>query len=94
VEVSEPPLPADEEFHSTLQLCAAMVGDAAYILTTYKNTTNEEMKEVYSEVSEWVFSDDYGDGSFRFVCEVLDMDPGSIRQGISKLKKFDKSLLW
>lgn len=84
-------------------LLAAIIRRAAFDIALYKNDTKLVNRRLAIQASQWMFDDrDLSDQdpwdrftSFRNICDVLDQDPGWIRDKTLELraqdvKKFDR----
>lgn len=49
--------------------------------TIYKSLSHKDTAEA------WVFSDEFEIGSFLWVCQLLDMNPETLRQGITRVER-------
>lgn len=76
------------------QLMEAMLADAINIYRLYAFADSIEKKRRFSEARRWLWSDDWRwPFSYRNVCEVLGLDPGYLRQGLTRWKDREPSAL-
>lgn len=75
------------------QLMEAMLADAINVYRLYAFADSTEKKKLFWEARRWLCSDDWRwPFSYRNVCEVLGLDPGYLRQGLTRWKDQQSSL--
>lgn len=73
------------DYQPLQRLLIAMLLDAVRCFQTRFRNTESEKRQEFAEARSWIFSDrQNGPFSFRTVCEALDLDPRSIRKGLSR----------
>jgi hypothetical protein len=75
------------------RLMIAMLVDAVRCFETRFDARQPARCQEFAEVRSWIFSDaDDGVFSFRAVCDALEVDPGAIRKGLTRLQ--EKGFVW
>ena|ERR1700730_16087357 len=70
------------------RLMAAMLVDAVRCFQTKFQARQAAGHQEFAEARAWIFSDrDDGTFSFRAVCDALDVDPATIRNGLARWKE-------
>jgi hypothetical protein len=70
------------------RLMVAMLVDAVRVFQTKIEARQPSTRQEFAEVQRWIFSDDEtGMFSFRPMCEALEIDPQTIRNGLVRWKQ-------
>jgi hypothetical protein len=70
------------------RLMVAMLVDAVRVFQTKIEARQPSTRQEFAEVQRWIFSDDEtGLFSFRPMCEALEIDPQTIRNGLVRWKQ-------
>jgi hypothetical protein len=74
------------------RLLLAVLLEAVNCFKTHAGATDNRGRRLYREAEDWIMREDARSGgdarlSFAYVCEVLDLDPGFLRQGLRRWRQ-------
>lgn len=76
------------EFSPEKKLLVAILRRAVFDFALYRDSTDEN-HELAVEAAEWLWSESEEHMSFRYICDILDMEPGVMRKKALALGRND-----